>query len=373
FSGVVAVLLALYFLRFARNKTEQTSLSTPWAVQALWVGLLAVILGVLPGWMTYRPALDPPFGNRIVMPALLGLGILIVAFIEWLSQNQRRNMILLGALCGVSVYSHLYNANTYREVWNTQRNFYWQLFWRVPALEPGTALISDGEVVLGAGDYATDSAINLIYAREFNLEEFPYWFFNMEQRFNSQMERFLAGRNIRESFRTWQFIGDANNILLIDNSVEGCMKVLAGNQPENSELSPLLTQALPLVNLDRIISQPQEISLPPAEIFGPEPAHTWCYYYQKADMARQAGDWQEVIALGEQADQAGYQPVKRSEWLLFVDAYVHIGDFTSAEELTLRIQASDPRLIPLLCTYWSGQTTLPAGFLESLSQKLECG
>jgi hypothetical protein len=194
----------------------------------------------------------------------------------------------------------------------------------------------------------------------------------MEQRFNPQMERFLAGRNIRDRFRTWQFIGDANNILLIDNSLEGCMTVLAANQPENNALSPLLTQALPLANLDRIITQPQVISLPPAEIFGPEPGHTWCYYYQKANLARQLGDWQKVVALGEQADQAGFEPVKKSEWLLFVDGYIHIGDFHAAEELTMRIQTRDPRLIPLLCTYWSGQTALPAGFWESISNKLQC-
>ena len=55
-----------------------------------------------------------------------------------------------------------------------------------------------------------------------------------------------------------------------------------------------------------------------------------------------------------------------------MDAYVQTGDFVAAEDLTSRIQTRDPRLTPLLCTYWSEQHALPAGFWESISQKLEC-
>ena len=372
FSSIVAGLVGMYFRRFTSNTTEAVVASPVWAVQALCVGLLGTLLGTLPGWITYREVLTQPYGNRIVIPALFGLGILAVALIDWVSQNRNRKLILLSLLCGLSAFSHLYVANGYREAWNVQRNLYWQLYWRVPALQPGTSLLSDSEVVLGAGNYSTASAVNLIYATEFELQEFPYWFFNMGQGFNPQMERFLAGKTIRHNFRTWHFQGDANDILLIDNSLESCMQILAEGQAENTELTPLLTQALPQVNLARIITEPKVDSVPPVEIFGPEPAHTWCYYYQKASLARQSGDWERVIALGEQADREGYQPVKTAEWLLFVDAYVHVGDFVAAENLTSRIQTRDPRLTPFLCTYWSEQTTVPAGLSESLMQKLAC-
>jgi hypothetical protein len=55
-----------------------------------------------------------------------------------------------------------------------------------------------------------------------------------------------------------------------------------------------------------------------------------------------------------------------------VDAYVQTGDFVAAKNLTIRIQTRDPQLVPFLCTYWSEQTTLPAGLYESILQKLEC-
>lgn len=378
FSSIVAGFVGLYFRRLtptasvAPDQSEPLPASPGWAVQAMRVGVLGILLGTLPGWVTYREVLNEPYGNRIAIPALLGLGILIVAFIDWVSQNQNRKLTLLSLLCGLSMYSHLYSANAYRETWNIQRDFYWQLAWRVPALQPGTALLADSEVVLGASDYSTAAAINLIYAREFDIEEFPYWFFNMEQGINPQMERLLEGKTIRQDFRNWHFEGDADKILLIDNSLDSCMQVLASGQAETTELTPFLNQILPLVNLSRIITEPKVPAVPPIEIFGPEPVHTWCYYYQKASLARQSGDWEKVIALGKQADQEGYEPVKTAEWLLFVDAYVQAGDITAAEELSIRTQTRDPRLTPLLCTYWSQQTALPTGLSESLMQKLEC-
>jgi hypothetical protein len=374
FSGVVAVALALYFSRFASDDPEPGLPSSSWIRQAFWLGLLAILVGTMSGWITYREALVQPYGNRITIPALLGLGILTVVLVEWVTQNQSRRTILLSILCGISVFSHLHVANIYRESWNIQRSLYWQWYWRMPALQPGTSLLSDSEIVLGAGEYSTVSALNLMYADEFEIQDFPYWFFNMTQRFRSnQMNRLMTGRPLSVSFRSWHFEGEENGILLINNSSDGCMQILSMDDPENGQLSPLLAQALPRANLSRIISQPDATSLPPAEIFGREPAHTWCYYYQKADLARDAEDWAQAIALLKEADQQGYGPANKSEWLLFVDAYVKLEDFAAAEKLADRIKARDPRLIQSLCTYWSGQTTVPADVREAISQKLECG
>lgn len=372
FSVLVAVGLGVYFSRFVSKDGEPASPSSAWTRQALWVGLLATLLGALSGWITYRQALTQPYGNRIAIPALLGLGILTVGLLEWLSQNQNRKIILLSALCGIAVFGHLHIANNYREAWNNQRSFYWQLYWRMPALQPGTALLSDSEVILGAGDYSTISGVNLIYAKEFDAQNFPYWFFNMSQRFNPQMKRLMAGRSIGRTFRSWHFEGDPDAVLLVNNSLDSCMQILSPDQPQNIQPSPLLSVVLPMVNLDRIISQSSTPSVPPAEIFGWEPAHTWCYYYQKASLAHQAGDWTKIVALLKEADQQGYEPVNKIEWLLFVDAYRRMENFSAAEALTSRIQTRDPRLISWLCTYWSGQTSLPADSRASLAEKLAC-
>jgi hypothetical protein len=246
------------------------------------------------------------------------------------------------------------------------------LFWRIPALQPGTALLSDSEVILGAGDYSTISGVNLIYAEEFDAGNFPYWFFNMSQRFNPQMKRLMAGRSIGRTFRSWHFEGEPNAILLVNNSLDSCMQILTPQQPQNIPPSASLSSVLSMVNLDRIISQPAIPSVPPAEIFGREPARAWCYYYQKASLTHQAGDWAKVTALLDEAERQGYEPANKIEWLLFVDAYRRMDDFPAAEELTGRIQTRDPRLTSQLCAYWTGQTSLPADSRAALAEKLAC-
>jgi hypothetical protein len=61
-------------------------------------------------------------------------------------------------------------------------------------------------------------------------------------------------------------------------------------------------------------------------MFGPEPAHRWCYYFEKADLALQTGDWESVAALGKQASAAGLHPEDWVEWTPFLQAYAYLGD-----------------------------------------------
>jgi hypothetical protein len=53
---------------------------------------------------------------------------------------------------------------------------------------------------------------------------------------------------------------------------------------------------------------------------------SWCYYYEKADLARQRGDWEEVLSLGAQALEKGFAPQDKIEWLPFLQAYAVAGD-----------------------------------------------
>ncbi|HEX2980779.1 MAG TPA: hypothetical protein VHO48_10990 [Anaerolineaceae bacterium] len=72
---------------------------------------------------------------------------------------------------------------------------------------------------------------------------------------------------------------------------------------------------------------------PPEAVFGPEPPHTWCYYFEKADLARQMGDWDQVIAWGEQAAQQGFAPAEPTEKLIFAEAYARRARWQDAARL----------------------------------------
>jgi len=302
----------------------------------------------------------------------------MVAFLEWLTRGRTQKVALLGFMIGVSVFSHLYTADYYREAWKIQKQFYWQLYWRAPYILPQTALLSDSEVIPSAGTYSTAAALNMIYAEQINdLGNLPYWFFNMSQKFGGQYDRFLSGKSVYAKFRNWGFVGKGDESLLIDNDGKGCAYIIVPDRIENSLLSDSLQAAVANSNLSRILSQSSNKVNSPSAVFGSEPPHTWCFYYEKAELASQQGDWKMVVALGEKANKLGFQPNQAVEWLLFIDGYVKTNNTPSAIKLTQRVSLQDPRVAPLLCTYWQTlDAEQPSLFsqteLSDIEQILKC-
>jgi hypothetical protein len=110
-------------------------------------------------------------------------------------------------------------------------------------------------------------------------------------------------------------------------------------------------------NLSRILPGPQPAGFPPDDIFGPEPEHGWCYLYQKADLARQLGNWEEVVALGDQAKAEGFHPKASSsntsvEWMPMIEGYARVGRWDDAEALSLSAFEKDQRIDARLCNLW---------------------
>jgi len=90
----------------------------------------------------------------------------------------------------------------------------------------------------------------------------------------------------------------------------------------------------------------------PEGLFGKEPPHTWCYFYEKAELARQAGDWELVARLGDEAINQGYAPSDPYEWLPFIEAYALSDDLKQAGQLSREAFASDGKPGTGLCQLW---------------------
>jgi hypothetical protein len=109
-----------------------------------------------------------------------------------------------------------------------------------------------------------------------------------------------------------------------------------------------------------------------------EPPHTWCYYYEKAELARQLGDWETVAAIGDQARAQGYAPGDALEWLPFIEAYVLTADYETAREISMLAYQDDSRPRKGLCHTWqrirvNGQGTVDMENLASeMLKKFAC-
>ncbi len=102
-----------------------------------------------------------------------------------------------------------------------------------------------------------------------------------------------------------------DNLLVISQSAENaCVHVINSQWPRYSENDSdqilLLGQYSKVQNILTDVTRPR-----PAEfIFRPEPAHAqaWCYYYQKAELALQEGNWGKIIQIGEKVTQLKSEP-----------------------------------------------------------------
>jgi hypothetical protein len=130
--------------------------------------------------------------------------------------------------------------------------------------------------------------------------------------------------------------------------------------------------------MDQIIPRPDRSAAPPAFILGPEPHTTWCYYFEKADLARQTSDWQTVVRLGDEAFSSQALPADLSEYLVFIEGYARLGRWQDAEKFAQLVSGPAPVIDPALCAIWDrteqvGQLSESGrSRLAGLKQEFQC-
>lgn len=146
---------------------------------------------------------------------------------------------------------------------------------------------------------------------------------------------------------------DYGNLLIISQpTLSSCVHVIDGSQPLISTYDSVnVALVAPSSKIDNVITD-VESAIPPEYIYGKEPDHTWCYYFQKADFAALQNDWDSVINLGEEVAQLKLSPDDRSEWMPFLKAYAITGDAEQLKQTAKRI-VGDKFLRQQACTMFT--------------------
>lgn len=372
-----AMLVILYLLRLDHKSGEDQADKSIWHRQALLVGFLAMILGSLPGWITDRNVLQGLYGGRFGLAAMFGLSILVVGLLDWFTPRRWPKILIIGLLVGVSASFHLRSTTVFQRSWSRQNLLYWQLYWRAPYIEPGTALASTDELVLYVGRESTALTLNLVYPQPKVSSDLAYWFIELPRNVGpKRLPKYVKGMDLKGSFRNYTFQGSSLDSLAIfyDPDAGRCLWVLSSLDLYTPEIPALTEQILPASNLSRISASPAPGHSMPADIFGREPSHTWCYYYQKADLARQIGDWQEVVSLVEAALAKGFLPASAHEWLPVIEAYAHTGKWDKAINFSERTFEQSQSYNKQLCYLWSRierDLTIPQDARQELTPWLD--
>ena len=356
---IVFSALALW-LRSRNHEDSSTEVGTTnlWAKQSFWLGAFSLVVCILPFWAADLEVSTRYPYDRFLLAYLFGSCLLMVGLINQFARNQKLQIIFLSVLVAAGTAFHANQMVRYKNLSDFQKDIIWQLTWRAPDLKPGTTILAND---FPNQDYLTGNAlttqVDWIYSEiqppDKNDLEYLFAFLNSPTR--ESIEELTRGKKIDYSFRGYQFHGSTDNTFLVGLKSNGCLRVL-DNQltPGNTVFdvySKQVKDGAAISTLDPILADGTQ-KVPPAHLFGNEPAHTWCYYFEKAELARQFGDYAQAYSLIQQANQLGFYPKDDTEWYPYIDSALHQGHMEETVELSNRIIAKDQFVLKGVCLTW---------------------
>lgn len=359
-AGTVSALFLLYTTLFKKWwGAEYNEAETPRLMKNLiWIGAIVIICAILPVIFSDRQVdLYDTYKSYGLHP-IAGVILFIAGILLMLQPNFRR--LILIALIGISVSTQVLNADTWEQYWDYQREVWWQLTWRAPDIKDDTlvmAYISGG--FNPQQDYEVWGPLNLIYnpgpAAEPAIQA---------EVLNSDTAYSILKKDVLNNrVRGIKLHRDFNNLLLLSlPSSNSCFHVIDGILPVYSERESLLVQQVgEYSHVDRII--PLGTSpIPPFSIFGAEPPRSWCFYYQKASLARQNGDWEEVGRLYDQTLELNLDTNDKSEMIPFFEGLVNLGRYDDAREIYTKQIKGQKEMRFSLCNFLSEDPGYPPEF-----------
>jgi hypothetical protein len=335
----------------------------------LWVGFISAIAGLIPVILVNRHVEFFSL-SRYTLASSAGAAITVVAMLYYLKLPQLRRG-LIGLLTGLAVLTHFANAVKLAQEADAVRNFWWQVSWRVPQMRPGTTIAGQFPASIQE-DYFLWGAANLIYYPE------PQSAQPIEAPIGAvlltpeNITRILTGKGVDEPDRRNTHVTmDYGNLLILAQAGAGsCVRVLDGSQPELSATDdPRIMLVAAASKIGNVDLEGSHID-PMESVFGPEPAHEWCWYYQQASLARQRGEWDLVASLGDKALELGFYPADSVEWMPFMQAYAVLGRNKDLKKLS-SILGADPFLKTQACAILTKMAETDLLTLEIENQSME--
>ena len=109
--------------------------------------------------------------DRFMISMMLGGSLFVIGLIDLLIRKPSVKNYVFALLIALGIGQQFFNANIFRRDWAKQQEIYWQLAWRIPAMEPDTVLLTDQMPI----DYETDlsftAPINWMYAPDYQAKQ----------------------------------------------------------------------------------------------------------------------------------------------------------------------------------------------------------
>ncbi|MBI3173439.1 MAG: hypothetical protein HYZ25_06960 [Chloroflexi bacterium] len=344
---VIAVVVAagVLILFWVANQTSagreaQSTAETNWRAEMTLLGLVGLCAGILPVVVVNRYIVFDAY-SHYSLPASLGGVLLVTTFASWIN-SERARMVFLSLMLALTALSQVGLGSKALAEEQKINEFWWQFSWRVPALKAGTMLAVNYPQIEYTEDYETVSGpADLIYfPTPTNASPVVYPVTAMSLTNNDLLDTYVGRLSVERTIRSHTFVIDYGNALVISQpDPSTCVHVLDARWPDLSATDKdafiLLAQNSKIENVVTDASFAEV----PTSVFGAEPTHDWCYYYQKADLARQVGDWQSIIDLNKEVAKLGLHPNDQIEWMPFLQAAAVQGDEKQVKQISTRINS----------------------------------
>ena len=377
FSIIIGLGLSLLFFIYSTNicKNQITNKNpTPLRIFVL-IGSISLLFGGLSVWITDRQLLEGKWSDRFSLAPMLGVVILILIAIEWLIAKNKKKFILIFVL-GLAIAFQMRTTHSYALDWQKQLDYYWQLYWRVPAVKPGTAFFSSKLPSNSSSRFSIGFFLNTLYSQDASKSDISYWYFSNgdEGKYFSTLQK---DNEISYKFRNLKFSGStSNSIAFMHKPESGCLLVFDEAYVGYPDIDPFHMALFPVSNLNQIDSFRIPV-IPNRNVFGDEPSHGWCYYFEKADLARQTQHWDDVLQIINEAHQLGFSPQSGVERMPELEAYFYKEDWESFLEVSKSIYAKNEDLDEFLCVQWkrldeTSNKSYPPNVLEEMNFTINC-
>lgn len=326
FGVTVSFLLYLYYKAIKYQNIEQKE-----AKNLLLIGIISVIGALVPIIVSGRVVRMFMIYDRYTITSIIGVSFILVGLLS-LKFTQRFRKWTILVLVFLSTTSHTMNSLYRVDNWQKQKDIWWQLYWRTPNIESGAMLIFD--FLPRSENTPFKDFINKVqWYRIYWVDEQLWTIGNLFFNYNTDPTNhfrgdYLSDKNITDKIKkkaieemenrkitfTRNF---GNSVMVIAPSDTSCLWVSDNKRNELPTFANKMQKENVIYSdIDKLIKTNKSVT-PPAAIFGREPSHNWCYYFQKASLLRQFGEWDKLSALKEEVIKKALKPKDPNEWLPF--------------------------------------------------------
>jgi len=315
------------------------------------LGLVAMVLAGAPFLLTGLEVTTAYPANRFTLPFMFGVSFVLAGLLMYLPERLRLAAIVL--VMSLAAGRQALWAEDYRRDWETHKSLFWQMIWRAPGIKPNTIVLMNEGALPYYADNSLIGALNWIYDPNDRSDGMDYALFYPTSRAGGTLPSLQADVPIEYDFIAETFSGTTSQVLAFYFQPPGCLRWLDPQIDAANRLiaDDTMMRDAAVLSSNHWILPDGEASMP--AIYGPEPEHGWCYYFERASLAAQNHDWDAVVALGDVAlglDDFPNDPVER---FVFVEGYAHAGDWGRAIELSnVSYRVSRGFVGPLVCRLW---------------------